>query len=72
MRGFLQAASAGDVMVFAPELLPSVINYARTVPSPHGSRVEEGDRWKQALLLVDIASECFDQARSEIGSQARD
>lgn len=65
MRGFLATASPGDVMVFAPELLPSIINYARTVPSPDGSRVEEGDRWTQALRYVDIARECFAAAAAD-------
>src|SRR5262245_13729976 len=52
---FLAAAEPGDVLPFAPELLPGEINYARTVREPDGSRREEGDRWEQALLYCTIA-----------------
>lgn len=61
-RGFRSSAAPGDFIVFAPELLPAVINYARTVPDGDGARVEEGDRWVQAARLADIARSCFDAA----------
>jgi len=51
-------------LTFAPELLPTSIHYARTVPDGVGGAREEGDRWTQALRLVDIARECFDAAVS--------
>jgi hypothetical protein len=62
MAGFKRNAQPGDVFIFAPELLPSMINYARTVPDGEGGRREEGDRWQQALLYCDIARECWDAA----------
>lgn len=59
MEGFLRSAAPGDVFVFAPELLPAEIGYARLVPGPDGEPREEGDRWEQALLLCRLARECF-------------
>ena len=44
---------------FAPELLPAEVGYARLVPGPDGSPVEEGDRWSQALVLTGLAERCF-------------
>ena len=64
MRGFLSTAEPGDVLVFAPELLPALINYARTVPAEDGGRKEEGDRWTQALRCTAIAKECFAAAKA--------
>lgn len=58
MAGFLVTAQPGDVFVFTPELLPSLIHYARDIPGPDGPR-EESDRWTQALVLVAIARECW-------------
>jgi hypothetical protein len=62
MRGFRRDAQPGDLFVFAPELLPSMINYARLVAGPDGEPREEGDRWEQALRLCDIARECWTEA----------
>lgn len=62
-RGFLAQAQPGDFLSFCPELLPPVINYARTVPDPEGGRREESDRWQQAAVLTQIARECFEAAR---------
>jgi sugar phosphate isomerase/epimerase len=59
MTGFRRDAGPGDVLVFAPELLPSAIHYARTVPDGEGGRREEGDRWEQARVLCHIAEECW-------------
>jgi hypothetical protein len=61
-RGFLGHADPAEQVVFAPELLPAAINYARTVPGPDGDRVEEGDRWQQAQVLTAIARRCYDRA----------
>ena len=47
---------------FAPELLPPEVGYARLVPRPDGRLEEEGDRWAQALVLTDIAADCFAEA----------
>lgn len=68
-RGFLASAGPGDVIVFAPELLPATmaadggtrrLNYARLLPD--GS--EETDRWEDALRLCVIARECFADAQA--------
>lgn len=66
MAGFLRTAEPGDVLPFAPELLPPEIDYARTVPTPDGGRTEEGDRWQQGLLYCDIAQQCFDAAVASV------
>jgi hypothetical protein len=47
---------------FAPELLPNEFGYAIKVPNTDGVPYELGDRWQQAILLTDIAQECFDRA----------
>ncbi|HZU74921.1 MAG TPA: hypothetical protein VE990_19340 [Acidimicrobiales bacterium] len=57
-RGFLAEAGPGDVIVFAPELLPAAINYAQTVPTDAG-RVEEVDRWEEAGRLCELARQTF-------------
>ncbi len=53
IRGFLKS-DEGVHFCFTPELLAPDIYYARTF----GGR-EETDRWQQALLLKEIAEECF-------------
>jgi hypothetical protein len=66
--GFLAQAERGDVLPFAPELLPAEINYARRVPGSDGDAPrEEGDRWVQALVLCSIAEECFAAAEVAAG-----
>jgi hypothetical protein len=74
-EGFLLEAAPGEVMVFAPELLPAsarllgqdfTFNYARLVASG-GDRVEEGDRWSDALGLCQMARDLFDEARQHSG-----
>ncbi len=47
---------------FAPELLPNEFGYAIKAPNTDGVLDELGDRWQQAILLTDIAQECFDRA----------
>jgi hypothetical protein len=59
---FKRQAGPGDVLPFAPELLHAGINYARRVPGPDGDLREEGDRWQQALLYVELAQRWFDAA----------
>ena len=61
-RGFKQAAGPGDWIAFAPELLEPKINYARTFIDTNGQPREEGDRWQQALLYVELARRCWDAA----------
>jgi hypothetical protein len=56
-RAFLQAGE-GERMYFAPELLGPDIYYARTF----GDR-EESNRWEEALLLKEIAEQCFASAQ---------
>ncbi len=63
MRGFLDHAQAGDVLIFAPELLSGTYYYARLFPDARGKLVEETDRYQQALLYRQIATECFAEAR---------
>lgn len=58
---FLTNTDGRTSLVFAPELLPPLINYARTIPTGNG-RDEEVDRWQQALLLCDLAEELFAEA----------
>lgn len=58
--GFLKTAEPGDYLCFTPELLPSEYYYARLVTNPKGKLVEEGDRWEQALLLTQIARDCWE------------
>lgn len=69
--GFLRDAQRGDLIVFAPELLPPGISYARQFPDADGNLVEEGDRWQQALLYCRIARHCFDEARHTAGDPPR-
>jgi len=63
MRGFLDHAEVGDVLVFAAELLSGSYYYARQVPDARGELFEETDRYQQALLYQHIARECFTKAR---------
>jgi len=68
MAGFVSdarndALPAPDLRLgFAPELLPPEVGYARLVAGPDGEPEEEGDRWAQALVLTEIAAECFAEA----------
>jgi hypothetical protein len=63
MRGFLQHAQAGDVLIFSPELLSGRSYYARLFPNQAGKLIEETDRYEQALFYRDIAKACFKQAQ---------
>ena len=62
MRGFLAKAAAGDILVFAPEILAPTYYYARVFCDASGHFVEESDRYAQALLYRRIALESFDAA----------
>ncbi len=66
MAGFLRSAKPGDYVIFAPELLHPEINYARTFVDAHGRRVEESDRWTEALRYAEIARECFAAAQGRV------
>lgn len=63
MRGFLNMARLGDVLIFAPELLSSTHYYARCFPDASGKLIEESDRYAQALLYKELARVCFTQAQ---------
>lgn len=58
IKGFLNSASQGDFIIFAVELLPADIYYAREFINK-----EEGDRWLQALLYKELINECWDLAQ---------
>jgi hypothetical protein len=62
MRGFLDHAGRGDVLIFAPELLDGTHYYARMFPAAGGGMVEESDRYAQALLYAKVARELFQEA----------
>lgn len=64
--GFLKTAQPGDYIIFAPELLDPTHNYARLFKNAEGELVEEGDRWQQALLYIELARECFDKAKADL------
>src|SRR5580658_10356964 len=66
MRGYLSSAQAGDVLIFAPELLSGTHYYARMFPDANGQLIEESDRYAQALLLKELARACFEDARREL------
>jgi hypothetical protein len=66
MKGFLRSARAGDVLIFAPELLAGTYYYARLFPSDRGELVEESDRYAQALIYRDLARACFADALAAV------
>lgn len=65
--GFLRTAGRGDYLCFTPELLPSEFFYARLIKNENGNLVEEGDRWQQALLYLQIAKTCWEEAEKRVG-----
>jgi hypothetical protein len=69
MAGFLSAANAGDVLIFAPELLSPTHYYARMFPQSSGELLEESDRYVQALFYKDLARTCFAEARRMIAGE---
>lgn len=68
--GFLRSAKPGDVLPFAPELLPNCIYYAQTVADGSGGRREAGDRWTQAQVLGRIAQAAFSEAQRRLSAGA--
>lgn len=64
MRGFLDHAGRGDVLVFAPELLDGTHYYARLFPGHDGKMTEESDRYAQAILYAQVARKLFQEASS--------
>src|SRR5882757_8777657 len=67
-EGFLRSSAPGDVFGFYPELLPPAYHYARLVPGPDGNLQEETDRWQEAQALVDIARDCWQQAKAAVAA----
>lgn len=63
MFGFLRTAKRGDILIFAPEILPRTYYYARTFPDAQGNLAEESDRYSQARLYRELACSCFAQAQ---------
>ncbi len=72
---FLASSSDGDVLPFAPELLPHSVKlgkertptrlyYARLGPVGRGRMGEESDRWIDAKAMLTLAREEFDYAAS--------
>jgi len=59
-RGFLRRNPAAGTICFTPELLSPAIYYARTFAGR-----EESDRWQQSRVLVRIAQECFQEAKTK-------
>ena len=66
MAGFLRRAECGDVLIFAPELLGGQHSYARRFPDGAGELVEETDRYAQALVLRELARDCFAAAQQSL------
>lgn len=65
MTAFRRNALPGDVLIFAPELLSGRNYYARMFPDSSSNLVEESDRYEQALLLKEIAIQCFADAAKQ-------
>ena len=61
--GFLSSAKPGDFICFTPELLGPGAYYARMFTNAAGEKVEESDRWQQALVYCRIARECWAEAQ---------
>lgn len=70
MLGFKQSAVQGEILPFAPELLPyslplgeseHLFYYARLLGN-NTEQKEESDRWVQSQLLWDLAAGCAEQA----------
>lgn len=71
MAGFLDHAGPGEMLYFAPELLPHHFTvdgsmvypaYARQALHANGTVQDDSDRWQQAWLLAQIADQCFAHA----------
>ncbi len=60
-QGFLTQADASDFICFTPELLSPNIYYAQSL-----NGAEQTDRWKESLLLNQIARACFAQAEIDL------
>lgn len=71
-RAFLSDALAGDYIWFCPELLSPTYFYARTTSCATGEAVEECDRWREALTLVELARQAWESAVNELPPSAVD
>lgn len=63
-EGFLRSAGPGDYMAVHPELLPARAHYPKMVRGEDGDWREESDRWTEARLLIELAEQCFAEARA--------
>ncbi|MFN3465466.1 MAG: hypothetical protein ACK4X1_15475 [Terricaulis sp.] len=80
-RGFLETAAPGEVLPFAPELLPHSVKprgkseiklyYARLATTGKGRLSEESDRWVDAKAMLALAREDFDIEAAERQSSKR-
>lgn len=77
--GFLGGAAAGEVLPFAPELLPHAVGsgrgkgqtllyYARLGPVGRGRIGEESDRWIDAKAMLALASAEFERVVATLTS----
>lgn len=66
MMGFIQNATAGDYLIFCPELLDATYYYARKFTTSDGQRQEESDRYGQSKIYAKIARECFKEATTRL------
>ncbi len=67
MSHWLASAQPGDILPFAPELGPPSSGYSITIRRDDGEKVELSDRWKQSLVLGQLAKEAFAEARQGLG-----
>lgn len=61
MKGFLNSSELVKDLWFCPELLGREYRYAHVHSDIHGQFVEDGDRWTQAKVLVQLARRCFEE-----------
>lgn len=65
MHGFRTTAAPGEVLPFAPELLPYSLDFGGSEHFLYYARhlrddaAEESDRWQQASVLFEIAAQCW-------------
>lgn len=59
-ESFLRKAKAGDVLPFAPEVLPPLFSYGIHTRDSHGRYKEPVDRWQEMILICEKAKQAFD------------
>lgn len=67
-QGFLASAGSGDFICFTPELLSPEYYYAQVVRDDKNNQGEFSDRWSQALLLCEVARQCWDEVNKSLQS----